>query len=89
MRVYILLLLASTLFGQTAPVASGESAPAFAWIIPTDNPDLKVIMRLDGLPDYYRFEIWNGGDAPVITKEQLLDAIALITELYRRTSLSR
>ena len=79
MRLLISFLLACTLSGQSSSGVSTAPEPAFAWIIATDDPDVKVIVRLDDLPDYYRFEFWNEGDAPVITKEQLLEAIALVT----------
>ena len=79
MRLIILLLLASPVFGQSTGAVSAAPDPALQWVIPSDHPDLKVILRLDSLPDYYRFEFWNDGDAPVITKEQLLEAIALVT----------
>ena len=79
MRFIVWLLLACRLFGQSAGGASAPSAPLFAWIVGSDHPDLKVILRLDSLPAYYRFEFWNGPDAPVVTKEQLLEAIALVT----------
>ena len=78
MRLIILLLLACPVFGQSSG-SSAAPGPPFAWIIGSDHPDLKVIMRLDNLPEYYRFEFWNDGDAPVVTKEQLLEAIALVT----------
>ena len=78
MRLLVSLLLACTLSGQSSSGVSTAPEPAFAWIIATDKPDLKVIVRLDDLPDYYRFEFWNRGEAPVITKEQLLQAIALL-----------
>ncbi|HTR68352.1 MAG TPA: hypothetical protein VMH85_21405 [Terriglobales bacterium] len=79
MRLIICLLVACPLFGQSSGSASAAPEPALQWVIPSDHPDLKVILRLDSLPDYYRFEFWNDGDAPVITKEQLLEAIALVT----------
>ena len=79
MRHIIWLLLACPVFGQSSGGVSAPPEPALPWVLPSDHPDLKVIMRLDGLPDYYRFEFWNEGDAPVITKEQLLEAIALVT----------
>ena len=79
MRLAISFLLACTLAGQSSSGVPSAPEPAFAWIIATDNPDLKVIVRLDDLPDSYRFEFWNRGEAPVITKEQLLQAIALVT----------
>lgn len=79
MRLIIWLLLACPLFGQSSGNASAAPEPALQWVIPSDHPDLKVILRLDGLPDYYRFEFWNDGDAPVVTKEQLLEAVALVT----------
>jgi len=79
MRLVILLLLASPVFGQSTGAVSAAPEPTLQWVIPSDHPDLKVILRLDTLPDYYRFEFWNDGDAPVITKEQLLEAIALVT----------
>ena len=86
MRLIICLLLACPLFGQSSTAGSAAPEPAFHWVIPTDHPDLKVIMRLDSLPDYYRFEFWNEGDAPVVTKEQLLEAIALVTGATKQTA---
>jgi len=85
MRLVICLLLACPVFGQSSTGVSATPEPALHWIIPSDHPDLKVILRLDGLPDYYRFEFWNEGDAPVITKEQLLQAIALVTGDNKQT----
>jgi len=79
MRFIVWLLLACPVFGQSSGGVSAPPDPLFKWIIGSDHPDLKVILRLDGLPDYYRFEFWNDGDAPVVTKEQLLQAIALVT----------
>jgi len=85
MRLVIMLLLGCTLLGQSSGSGqcsddvSASPRPASAWIIPSDHPDLKIIMRVDGLPDFYKFEFWNGGDATVITKEQLLKTIDLVT----------
>jgi len=80
MRLVLLSFLAGTLFGQSAADISAELHPAPDWIITTDTPSIKIVIRLDTLPDEYRFEFWNNGDAPVVTKEQLLKAIALLSD---------
>jgi hypothetical protein len=51
MRLIIWLLLACPVFSQSSGSASGAPEPALQWVIPSDHPDLKVILRLDGLPD--------------------------------------
>jgi len=85
MRLLIWLVLACPVFGQSSGSASATPERALLWVIPSDHPELKVILRLDGLPDDYRFELWNDGDGPVITKEQLLQAIALIAAGTKQT----
>ncbi|HKA00238.1 MAG TPA: hypothetical protein VKE70_27190 [Candidatus Solibacter sp.] len=86
MRLIICLLVACPLFGQSRDSAVAATDPPLRWVIPSDHPDLKIILRLDGLPDYYRFEFWNEGDATVITKEELLQAIALIKGETKQTA---
>jgi hypothetical protein len=78
-RGMIYLLLACPAFGQSSCGDSAAQEPAMQWVIPSDHPDLKLILRLNGLRAYYRFDFWNRGDAPVITNEQLLEAITLVT----------
>jgi hypothetical protein len=80
MRLTLFLFLAGTLFGQSSTGISAGTQPAPGWLITTDMPDIKVVIRLDSLPDAYRFEFWNNGDAPVLTKEQILQAIALMND---------
>jgi hypothetical protein len=48
-----------------------------SWLVETDHPDKKVIVRLDSLPDDFVFEFWFGSDAPHITKSQLAEALEM------------
>jgi hypothetical protein len=80
MRFVLLSFLTCTLFGQSSTDISPEPQPAPEWIMTTDKPAAKIVIRLDTLPDNYQFEFWNNGDAPVLTKEQILKAVALLSE---------
>lgn len=79
----VCIILASGVFGQmrvpsSADIPSSPWPPS--WIIEADSGELKIILRLDTLPDEYRFEFWNNGDVRVITKGQLVHAIALLPD---------
>jgi len=80
MRFVLLSFLTCTLFGQSSTDISPEPQPAPEWIMTTDKPAAKIVIRLDTLPDNYQFEFWNNGDAPVLTKEQILKAVTLLSE---------
>jgi hypothetical protein len=84
----VCIILASGVFGQmrvpsTADVPSSPWPPS--WVIPPDPGEFKIILRLDTLPDEYRFEFWNNGDVRVITKGQLVRAIAILPDKLGQT----
>jgi hypothetical protein len=54
-----------------------SAAVKAAWLVESDHPDKKVIVRLDALPDDFVFEFWFGSDAPHITKAQLAEALEM------------
>jgi hypothetical protein len=53
-------------------------ADDFKWALKPDS-DSKVVLNLDQLPHDYLFEFWFGGSGPVITKDQLIEAIETVT----------
>ena len=79
----VCIILASGVFGQMRVPSSTDLPPKTwppSWVIEPDAGELKIILRLDNLPNDYRFEFWNQGDLRVITKGQLVHAIALLPD---------
>src|ERR1035441_9891632 len=52
------------------PSISAQSTP---WILQGDKD--KTIFRLDDLPIDYKLEFWYHGEAPVVTKDELIAAL--------------
>ena len=53
-------------------------ADDFKWALKPDS-DSKVVLNLDQLPHDYLFEFWFDGSGPVITKNELIQAIEMVT----------
>jgi hypothetical protein len=75
--VFLAILTAFVASAQQAPINPSTVSAKASWMVESDHPDKKVIVRLDTLPDDFVFEFWFGGDAPHITKAQLAEALEM------------